>query len=110
VKYEIRLSHRAERDPDRLDKPWQKPTMRRLEQLACATAVFAAIAHRPTTTNSTTDAESESGSGSASSGTIARKHCCDGFHSVILALTDGNDEWAKAHFFIGRRFCSDESQ
>jgi mRNA-degrading endonuclease RelE of RelBE toxin-antitoxin system len=34
VKYEIRLSHRAERDPDRLDRPTQKRMMRRLEQLA----------------------------------------------------------------------------
>jgi mRNA interferase RelE/StbE len=34
VKYEIRLSHRAERDLDRLDKPTQKRMMRRLEQLA----------------------------------------------------------------------------
>jgi mRNA-degrading endonuclease RelE of RelBE toxin-antitoxin system len=34
VRYEIRLSHRAERDLDRLDKPTQKRMMRRLEQLA----------------------------------------------------------------------------
>jgi mRNA interferase RelE/StbE len=34
VKYEIRLSHRAQRDLDRLDKPTQKRVMRRLEQLA----------------------------------------------------------------------------
>jgi hypothetical protein len=42
---------------------------------------------------------------------LARQNDCRRvFHSVILALTDGNDEWAKAHFFIGRRFSSDESQ
>ena len=34
MKYEVRLSHRAERDLDRLDKPTQKRMMRRLEQLA----------------------------------------------------------------------------
>ncbi len=34
MKYEIRLSHRAARDLDRLDKPTQKRMMRRLEQLA----------------------------------------------------------------------------
>jgi len=34
VKYEIRLSRRAERDLDRLDKPTQKRIVRRLEQLA----------------------------------------------------------------------------
>jgi mRNA interferase RelE/StbE len=34
VKYEIRLSHRAARDLDRLDKPTQKRMLRRLEQLA----------------------------------------------------------------------------
>ena len=34
MKYEIRLSHRAQRDLDRLDKPTQKRVMRRLEQLA----------------------------------------------------------------------------
>jgi mRNA-degrading endonuclease RelE of RelBE toxin-antitoxin system len=34
VKYEIRLSHRAERDLDRLDKPTQNRIVRRLEQLA----------------------------------------------------------------------------
>ncbi len=34
MKYEIRLSHRAERDLDRLDKPTQKRILRRLEQLA----------------------------------------------------------------------------
>jgi len=34
VKYEIRLSHRAERDLDRLDKPTQHRIVRRLEQLA----------------------------------------------------------------------------
>jgi mRNA-degrading endonuclease RelE of RelBE toxin-antitoxin system len=33
VKYEIRLSHRAERDLDRLDKPAQKRMMRGLEEL-----------------------------------------------------------------------------
>ena len=32
--YEIRLSHRAERDLDRLDKPSQKRMLRRLEQIA----------------------------------------------------------------------------
>jgi len=34
VTYEIRLSHRAERDLDRLDKPSQKRMLRRLEQIA----------------------------------------------------------------------------
>jgi mRNA interferase RelE/StbE len=34
VKYEIRLSRRAERDLDRLDKPTQKRVLRKLEQLA----------------------------------------------------------------------------
>jgi mRNA interferase RelE/StbE len=34
MRYEIRLSHRAQRDLDRLDKPTQKRMMRRLEQLA----------------------------------------------------------------------------
>ncbi|HLV96918.1 MAG TPA: type II toxin-antitoxin system RelE/ParE family toxin [Candidatus Acidoferrales bacterium] len=34
MRYEIRLSHRAERDLDRLDKPTQKRIVRRLEQLA----------------------------------------------------------------------------
>ncbi len=34
MKYEIRLSHRAQRDLDRLDKPTQKRVIRRLEQLA----------------------------------------------------------------------------
>jgi mRNA interferase RelE/StbE len=34
VKYEIRLSHRAARDLDRLDKPTQNRIMRRLEELA----------------------------------------------------------------------------
>jgi mRNA interferase RelE/StbE len=34
VKYEIRLSHRAERDLDRLDKATQSRIVRRLEQLA----------------------------------------------------------------------------
>lgn len=34
MKYEIRLSHRAERDLDRLDKPTQRRIVRRLEQLA----------------------------------------------------------------------------
>ena len=33
-KYEIRLSHRAQRDLDRLDKPTQKRIVRRLEHLA----------------------------------------------------------------------------
>lgn len=34
MKYEIRLSHRAQRDLDRLDKPTQKRMVRRLDQLA----------------------------------------------------------------------------
>jgi len=34
VKHEIRLSHRAARDLDRLDKPAQKRMVRRLEELA----------------------------------------------------------------------------
>lgn len=34
MKYEIRLSHRAQRDLDRLDKPTQQRIVRRLEQLA----------------------------------------------------------------------------
>jgi mRNA interferase RelE/StbE len=34
VKYEIRLSHRAGRDLDRLDKPTQNRIIRRLEQLS----------------------------------------------------------------------------
>jgi mRNA interferase RelE/StbE len=34
VKYEIRLSNRAERDLDRLDKPTQKRMLKRLEQIA----------------------------------------------------------------------------
>jgi mRNA interferase RelE/StbE len=34
MRYEIRLSHRAQRDLDRLDKPTQKRILRRLEQLA----------------------------------------------------------------------------
>jgi mRNA interferase RelE/StbE len=34
MRYEIRLSHRAQRDLDRLDKPTQKRIVRRLEQLA----------------------------------------------------------------------------
>jgi hypothetical protein len=34
VKYEVRLSHRAERDLDRLDKPTQMRIVRRMEQLA----------------------------------------------------------------------------
>ena len=34
MKYEIRLSHRAERDLDRLDKATQSRIVRRLEQLA----------------------------------------------------------------------------
>jgi mRNA interferase RelE/StbE len=34
MSYEIRLSHRAQRDLDRLDKPTQKRIVRRLEQLA----------------------------------------------------------------------------
>jgi mRNA-degrading endonuclease RelE of RelBE toxin-antitoxin system len=34
VKYEIRLSHRAERDLDRLDKATQKRMLRRLGQLS----------------------------------------------------------------------------
>lgn len=34
MRCEIRLSHRAERDLDRLDKPTQKRMMRRLKQLA----------------------------------------------------------------------------
>jgi mRNA-degrading endonuclease RelE of RelBE toxin-antitoxin system len=34
VKYEIRRSHRAERDLDRLDKPTQNRFVRRLQQLA----------------------------------------------------------------------------
>ncbi len=32
--YEVRLSNRAQRDLDRLDKPTQKRIIRRLEQLA----------------------------------------------------------------------------
>jgi mRNA interferase RelE/StbE len=34
VTYEIRLSHRAQRDLDRLDQPTQKRVILRLEQLA----------------------------------------------------------------------------
>ena len=34
MRYEIRLSHRAARDLDRLDRPTQKRMLRRLEQLA----------------------------------------------------------------------------
>lgn len=34
MKYEIRLSHRGERDLDRLDQPLQKRMMRRFDQLA----------------------------------------------------------------------------
>ena len=34
MKYEIRLSHRAPRDLDRLDKPTQRRMIRRLEELA----------------------------------------------------------------------------
>ncbi len=34
MKYEVRVSHRAQRDLDRLDEPTQKRIVRRLEQLA----------------------------------------------------------------------------
>ena len=34
MKYEVRLSHRAERDLDRLDSPTRQRVIRRLEQLA----------------------------------------------------------------------------